>query len=42
MVNTYYVRCTEKYKLNYGKPTSRNNMKPVNMINVMLRNNEKL
>lgn len=42
MVNAYYVSLTEKYKLNHGKPTSRNNMKPINMINVMLRNNANL
>lgn len=42
MVNTYYIHRTEKYKLTYGKPTSRNKMKPINMINVMHRNNENL
>lgn len=31
----------KKYKLNYGRSTSRNNMKPINMINLILRNNEK-
>lgn len=42
MVNTYYIHHTEKYKLNFGKPTSRDNMKPTNMVNVMHRNNENL